>query len=71
MNGDEHPEAIPPIQDEVLQASLARAILPSVQETPVYRVSGVKPGSGKPKAKNSARKAVAKLEQETVPTTVS
>jgi hypothetical protein len=35
--------------DEVLQASLARTIILSVQETPVYRASGVKPGSGKPK----------------------
>ena len=49
--GDDTSEETLPIRDEVLQASLARTILPSVKETPVYRVSGVKPGSGKPKAK--------------------
>ena len=51
MAGDEAPEDCPLIQDEVLLAALARTILQNVKEAPVYRVSGVKPGSGKPKAK--------------------
>ena len=45
MVGDEAPEVCPPIQDEILQVALARTILPNVKEAPVYRVSGVKPGS--------------------------
>ena len=51
MAGDEAPEECPPIQDEILLVAVARAILQNVKEAPVYRVSGVKPGSGKPMAK--------------------
>ena len=36
---------------------------PFVEELPVYRVSGAKTSSGKPKAKNRARKEVTQLEQ--------
>ena len=54
--GDETPDELLPAQDKVLQASLARTILLSVNEIPVYCVSGVRPGSGKPKAKHRARK---------------
>ena len=57
-----HQRQCPPIQDELLQAALAQK-KPNVKEAPVYRVSGVKPGSGKPKAKNRARKEVTQLEQ--------
>ncbi len=63
MIGDENSEEILPLQDEVLQASLARTIISSVKEAPAYRVSGVKPGPGKPQAKNIARKEVTQLEQ--------
>ena len=49
--GDEASDVILPVQIEILKASLARTILPSVKEVPLYRVSGGKPGSGKPKAK--------------------
>ena len=57
MVGDEAPEACSPFfQDEILLAALARTITENVKEAPVYRVSGVKPGSGKPQAKNRARK---------------
>ena len=52
---DETSDELFPVQDEVLQASLAKTILPSVKEVPVYRVSGVKPGSGKQKAKQSSK----------------
>ena len=52
--GDEAQEDLPPAHDEVLQAALDRTIIPSGKEAPVYRVSGVKPGSGNPKAKNRA-----------------
>jgi hypothetical protein len=51
MVGDKTSDELLPVQDEVLQASLAWTILPSVKEVPVYRVSGVKPGSRKPKSK--------------------
>ena len=63
MVGDEAPEECSPIQDEILLVALARTIPQHVKEAPVYRVSGVKPGSGKPKAKNRARKEVTQLEQ--------
>ena len=53
--GDETSDELLPVQDEVLQASLARTILPSVKEVPVYRVGGVKAGSGKPKAKTKQK----------------
>ena len=58
-----HFEETLPLQDEVLQVSLARTILLSVKETPVYRASGVKPGSEQKQAKNRARKEVTQLEQ--------
>ena len=54
--GDETLDELLAMQDEVLQASLARTILPSVKEVPVYRVSGVKPGSGTPQAKKHSSK---------------
>ena len=63
IRGDETSDELLPVQEEVLQASLARTILPSVKEVPVYRVIGAKPSSGKPKAKNIARKEVTQLEQ--------
>ena len=63
MNEEESQEGLLFVQDEILQAALARTILPSVKELPVYRVSGVKTGSGKPKAKNIARKEVTQLDQ--------
>ena len=69
MVGDEAREACCPIPDEILLVALARTIPQHVKEAPVYRVSGVKPGSRKPKAKNRARKEVSQL--ETVPRAVS
>ena len=54
--GDETSDELLPLQYEVLQASLARTLLLSVKEVPIYRVSGVKAGSRKPQAKNRARK---------------
>ena len=55
MVGDEAPEECPPMKDETLPVALARTI-PNVKEAPVYRVSGVKPGSGKPQAKKKSSK---------------
>ena len=63
MAGDEAPEACPFMQDEILLAAWARRIHQHVKEAPVYRVSGVKPGSGKPEAKIISRKEVVQLEQ--------
>ena len=45
MVGDEAPEECHLIQDEILLAALARTIPQHVKEAPVYRVSGVRPGS--------------------------
>ena len=36
-------------QDDILMVALARAVSQNVKEVPVYRVSGVKPGSSKAK----------------------
>ena len=51
MAGDEAPEECSPFFKEKLLAASARTILQRVKEVPVYRVSGVKPGSKQPKAK--------------------
>jgi hypothetical protein len=63
LSGEESQDDLLTVQDDILQASLARTIFPCVKELPVYRVSGVKTSSGKPKAKNRARKEVTQLEQ--------
>ena len=63
MAGDEAPEECPPIKDAVLSVALARTISQNVKEAPVYRASGTKPGAGKPKVQNRARKEVTQLEQ--------
>ena len=64
MAGDETAGACPPIQYEILMVALARTVPQNVKEVPVYRESGVRPGSGKPKAKkHRAWKEVTQLEQ--------
>ena len=63
MAGDEAAEECPLIQDEILLVALARTILQNVKEAPVYRVSGVKPGSGQSQAKDQTPKEVTQLEQ--------
>ena len=50
MAGDEAPEECSPNRGEILMVALTRTIPQHVKEVPVYRVSGVKPGSGQPKA---------------------
>ena len=63
MIEEESQEDILNVHDEILQASLARTMLSSAKEFPVYRVSGSKTSSARPKAKNRARKEVNQLEQ--------
>ena len=63
MIKEESQEDLLDVQDEILQAYLARTIFRCVKELPVYRAGGVKTSSGKPKAKNRARKEVTQLEQ--------
>ena len=64
MVKEESQEDLLNVQEEILQASSARTIFPCVKELPVYRASGVKTISGRPKAKtNRARKEVTQLEQ--------
>ena len=53
MNEEESPEYLLLVQDEISQAALARTILTNVKKPPVYRASGVKTGSGKPKVKTT------------------
>ena len=56
MNEEESPEYLLLVQDDILQAALARTIFLDVKELPVYRASGVKTGTGKPKVKKQSSK---------------
>ena len=51
------------MHDEILPASLARTIFSSAKELLVYRASGSKNSSVRPKAKFRARKEVTQLER--------
>ena len=63
MVNEEPHEGLSEVHDDILQASLARTILVGARDFPVYRVSGSKTSSVRPKAKNRARKEVTRLEQ--------
>ena len=51
------------IEIEVLQASLAKAILPRLADSPVYRVSSVNQGARKPKAEKKLERKLSELKQ--------
>ena len=63
MTEEESQDNFSEVHDEILQASLARTIVSSATESPVYRVSGSKTSSARPKANNRARKEVTQLEK--------
>jgi hypothetical protein len=66
MVGEETPEECPPLHYEILMVAWARTVPQNVKEVPVYRVSGVKSGSGKHRAEKKthiAQEEVAQLEQ--------